>query len=77
MPLEIAGSTAIDRVHDLLARLKEEWNRQIDMRKVYSEEDMAEKDEMISRLEESNDELVDTLSTDHRWVFAGVLSITA
>ncbi|KAJ8654471.1 hypothetical protein O0I10_009912 [Lichtheimia ornata] len=63
LPLEIAGSTAIDRVHDLLARLKEEWNRQIDMRKVYSEEDMAEKDEMISRLEESNDELVETLKT--------------
>ncbi|CDS08963.1 hypothetical protein LRAMOSA10323 [Lichtheimia ramosa] len=61
LPLEIAGSTAIDRVHDLLARLKEEWDRQIEMRKAYSEEDMAEKDEMISRLEENNDELVDTL----------------
>ncbi|KAI7884643.1 hypothetical protein K492DRAFT_204547, partial [Lichtheimia hyalospora FSU 10163] len=61
LPLEIAGSKAVDRVHDLLARLKEEWNRQIDMRKTFSEEDMAEKDEMISRLEENNDELVDTL----------------
>lgn len=72
LPLEIAGSTAIDRVHDLLAKLKEEWDRQIEMRKAYSEEDMAEKDEMISRLEENNDELVETLSKDHILVFGRI-----
>ncbi|KAI9315728.1 hypothetical protein BX666DRAFT_1958551 [Dichotomocladium elegans] len=61
LPLDIGGAVAISRVHDLLAKLKEEWDHQISRRKAYSEEDMTRKDQIIERLEQSNDELIDAI----------------
>ncbi|KAI9494864.1 Afadin and alpha-actinin-binding-domain-containing protein [Zychaea mexicana] len=61
LPLEIGGKEATKRVHDLLARLREEWDRQIAKRKAYSEEDIVEKDRLIERLSQSNDGLVEAI----------------
>lgn len=62
LPIDVGCTKAIEETHKLLARLQEEWDRQIAKRKVYSEEDMKEKEDAIHRLEQSNDELIETLS---------------
>ncbi|KAI8146679.1 Afadin and alpha-actinin-binding-domain-containing protein [Fennellomyces sp. T-0311] len=61
LPLDIGGAEATNRVHDLLVRLRQEWDRQIAKRKAYSEEDIAEKNRKIEQLTQSNDELMDGL----------------
>ncbi|KAG0170204.1 hypothetical protein DFQ30_002792 [Apophysomyces sp. BC1015] len=61
LPLDFGGAEAIKEIDDLLVRLQEEWDRQITDRKVYTEEEMEEKDQIIERLEENIEELIDSL----------------
>ncbi|KAI7855460.1 Afadin and alpha-actinin-binding-domain-containing protein [Circinella umbellata] len=61
LPFDIAGNEATKRVHDLLVRLREEWDRQIAKRKAFSEEDIIKKDQVIETLERSNDDLINAI----------------
>jgi hypothetical protein len=62
LPMNCEGKEAIKMVEDLLARLKEEWNYQIENKDKESNEDDEEvkKDEVIELLKQSVEDLLDT-----------------
>lgn len=62
LPIDIGGKDALTVIEDLLVRLKEEWELQIhEQPKEYTEEDMKEKLDHIFSLEQSVEELLDTI----------------
>ncbi|CEP11194.1 hypothetical protein [Parasitella parasitica] len=64
LPIDIGGKESFKMIEDLLARLKEEWEYQIsEQPKEYTEEDMKEKLDHIFTLEQSIEELLNTI--DH------------
>ncbi|KAG2229306.1 hypothetical protein INT48_005343 [Thamnidium elegans] len=63
LPMQCGGKEAIQMVDSLLARLKEEWNKQIlEKPEAYTEQDMLEKEETIRALENELDELTHELN---------------
>ncbi|GAA5812034.1 hypothetical protein MFLAVUS_005483 [Mucor flavus] len=63
LPMQCGGKEAIQMVDSLLARLKEEWDKQILKRsEAYTEQDMQAKDETIHSLENELDELTHELN---------------
>lgn len=62
LPIDIGGKESLTVIEDLLVRLKEEWELQIqEQPKEYTEEDMKEKLDHIFSLEQSVEELLDTI----------------
>ncbi|CAO3612844.1 unnamed protein product [Cunninghamella blakesleeana] len=47
LPTEFNGDDMTNQVNDLLDRLQKEWDRQITDRKIYTEEEVQEKDQLI------------------------------
>lgn len=63
LPMDCGGKEAIQMVEDLLVRLKEEWENQIDQKPhEYTKQDILEKDEIIQSLEDDLNGLIDTLN---------------
>jgi hypothetical protein len=59
LPENCGGKEAIRMVADLLVRLKEEWNHQIDQQPhQYTEQDIIQKDEIINQLHSTIQDLV-------------------
>ncbi|RCH78911.1 hypothetical protein CU098_006392, partial [Rhizopus stolonifer] len=62
LPMDCGGKEAIELVNDLLDRLKAEWDYQIqDQPRIYTEQDMLEKQDHILTLEQTIEELLDTI----------------
>lgn len=61
LPVDIGSAAAVERIHGLLDKLKQEWEEQVSKRTVYKPEDMNAKDDIIAQLEQTNDELVAAL----------------
>jgi polyhydroxyalkanoate synthesis regulator phasin len=62
LPMDCGGIEAMRQIDDLLVRLKEEWDHQIkEQAQEYTEQDMLEKQEYIEALEQSVEELLDTI----------------
>ncbi|ORY96305.1 Afadin and alpha-actinin-binding-domain-containing protein [Syncephalastrum racemosum] len=61
LPVDIGSAAAVERIHGLLDKLKQEWKEQVSKRTVYKPEDMNAKDDIIAQLEQTNDELVEAL----------------
>lgn len=62
LPVDCGGKEAMRQIDDLLVRLKEEWDHQVkEQAQEYTEQDMLEKQEYIEALEQSVEELLETI----------------
>lgn len=62
LPMNCGGKEAIQMVEDLLVRLKEEWNHQIeDKPTIITSEEVLEKDQTIEALKQSVEDLLETI----------------
>ncbi|KAI9300346.1 hypothetical protein BJ944DRAFT_244279 [Cunninghamella echinulata] len=61
LPTEFNGDYIINQVNDLLDRLQQEWGRQITDRKLYTEEDIQEKDQLIENYQSQLMRLEETI----------------
>lgn len=62
LPMNCGGKEAIQMVEDLLVRLKEEWNHQIeDKPSIITSEELLEKDHTIEALKTSVEDLLETI----------------
>ncbi|CAO3649908.1 unnamed protein product [Mucor hiemalis] len=62
LPMNFGGKEAIQLVEDLLVRLKEEWNHQMeDKPKANTSEEIIEKDQIIDTLKQSVEDLLETI----------------
>ncbi|KAI8984185.1 Afadin and alpha-actinin-binding-domain-containing protein [Mycotypha africana] len=62
LPMDCGGQEAVKMIHDLLGRLKEEWQLHLQQRPtIYTDEDMKDKLDQIKILEQTVQDLLETL----------------
>ncbi|CAO3644392.1 unnamed protein product [Cunninghamella echinulata] len=61
LPTEFNGDYIINQANNLLDRLQQEWDRQITDRKLYTEEDVQEKDQLIENYQSQLMRLEETI----------------